>query len=157
MVKNTNAISSYLFGSIVTISDEEFYLVIGVAVFVLASYSILYKKLYLTIFDQQAARIMGINTRIINLFITFLTAIAVSISAKTIGSLIVSSILVIPSICAMQYTKTYKQTLLLSIGFSMIFVFLGLIISYYLDLKPGSVIVLISVFWLIISLIIKKK
>ena len=100
---------------------------------------------------------MGINVRLINIFITFLTAIAVSISAKTIGSLIVSSILVIPSICAMQYTKTYKATLLLSIGFSIIFVFSGLIISYYLDLKPGSVIVLISVVWLIISLFIKKK
>lgn len=157
MVKNTNTISSYLFGSIVTISDEEFYLVIGVAVFVLAVYMFLYKSLYLTIFDSQAAKIMGINVRAINLFITFLTAIAVSISAKTIGSLIVSSILVIPSISAMQYTKTYKATLILSIGFSIVFVFAGLIISYYLDLKPGSVIVLISVLWLIISLLIKKK
>lgn len=157
MVKNTNTISSYLFGSIVTISDQEFYLVIGVAIFVLAVYTILYKSLYLTIFDPQAAKIMGINTRIINLFITFLTAITVSISAKTIGSLIVSSILVIPSICAMQYTKTYKDTLFLSIGFSIVFVFLGLIISYYLDLKPGSVIVLISVIWLILSLVIKRK
>lgn len=157
MVKNTNAISSYLFGSIVTISDEEFYLVIGVAIFVLLAYMLLYKSLYLTIFDPQAAKITGINVRLINIFITFLTAIAVSISAKTIGSLIVSSILVIPSICAMQYAKTYKNTLILSIGFSIIFVFLGLIISYYLDLKPGSVIVLISVLWLIASLFIKKK
>ena len=157
MVKNTNAISSYLFGSIVTISEQEFYLVIGVAIFVIMAYISLYKSLYLTIFDPQAAKIMGINVKLVNIFITFLTAIAVSISAKTIGSLIVSSILVIPSISAMQYTKTYKATLLLSIGFSIIFVFLGLIISYYLDLKPGSVIVLISVVWLIISLFIKKK
>ena len=88
---------------------------------------------------------------------TFLSAIAISISAKTIGSLIVSSLLVLPSISAMQYTKTYKNTLIVSIIFSVIFVYLGLFISYALNLRPGSVIVLLSVVWLIISLIIKRK
>lgn len=157
MVKNTNSISSYLFGSIVTISDEEFYLVIAVSAFVLISYSLLYKSLYLSIFDQKAASILGINIKFINFCVTFLSAIAISISAKTIGSLIVSSLLVLPSISAMQYTKTYKNTLIVSIIFSVIFVYLGLFISYALNLRPGSVIVLLSVIWLIISLIIKRK
>lgn len=157
LVENTNSISSYLFGSIVTISDEEFYLVIGIAVFVLASFFILYDRLYLSVFDMKAARIMGINTKFINFTITFLSAIAISISAKTIGSLIVSSLLVIPSITAMQYAKSYKGTLVLSIIMSLAYVYGGLIISYYLDLRPGSVIVLIAVSFLIVSLAIKKK
>lgn len=86
-----------------------------------------------------------------------MAAIAVSISAKTIGSLIVSSILVIPVITAMQFMKTYKGTLILSIVFSIIFVYAGLFLSYQYNLKPGSVVVLISVAGLLISMFIKRK
>ncbi|MCT7787193.1 MAG: metal ABC transporter permease, partial [Lactobacillus iners] len=80
-----------------------------------------------------------------------------SISAKTIGSLIVSSLLVIPVVSAMQIARTYKKTLLLSILLSVAFVYTGLFISYFFNLKPGSVIVLISVIWLILTMIIKKN
>lgn len=90
-----NTISSYLFGSIVTISNLEFYLVIFVAAFVIGIYALIYKQMYLSIFDAKNAEIMQINIKFLNFLYTFLTAITVSIAAKTIGSLIVSSLLVI--------------------------------------------------------------
>ena len=157
LVKNASSISSYLFGSIVTISDGEFYLILAVSIFVILLYKIMYTRLFLSVFDIRNAKILGINTNFINFLITFLTAVTISLAARTIGSLIVSSLLVIPVICAMQYTKTYKKTLILSIIFSFIFVYAGLIISYFLNLKPGSVIVLLSVICLLISISIKTK
>ncbi|MFR4763671.1 MAG: metal ABC transporter permease, partial [Anaerococcus obesiensis] len=75
---------------------------------------------------------------------------------KTIGSLIVSSLLVIPSIMAIQICKSYKNSLILSIIFSLVFVFAGLMLSYIFNLRPGSVVVLIAVFSLILVLLIKK-
>lgn len=156
-ISNSNTINSYLFGSIVTISKEEFYLVIGVSIFILAVYSKIYNLLYLSVFDTKAAKILGINIKLINFIVTFLSAIAISISAKTIGSLIVSSLLVIPVICAMQLAKTYKRILVVAIILSIMFVYSGLIISYYYNLRPGSVIVLISVVTLVATLIINKK
>ncbi|UEA32016.1 metal ABC transporter permease [Granulicatella elegans] len=152
-----NTIASYLFGSIITISDSEFYLVIFISLIVLISYKLIYTKLYLLIFDAENANILGINNKTINFIITFLSAISISISAKTIGSLIVSSLLIIPCILAMQFCKTYKNTLIISIIFSICFIYAGLFISYYYDLKPGSVIVLISVITLLMTLIIKRK
>ena len=134
--KNSNSISSYLFGSIVTITDMEFYMVIGVSAGVVIVYKLIYNRLYLAVFDS---------------------AVAISISAKTIGSLIVSSLLVIPVICAMQFTRTYKQTLFTSIGLSIAFVYAGLIVSYIHNLKPGSVIVLIAVGVLITAMLFRKK
>lgn len=151
-----NQISAYLFGSIVTISNLEFYLIILVSAFVLIVYIIIYKQLYLTIFDQKAAEIMQINTKLINLIFTILTSITVSLAAKTIGSLIVSSLLVIPVISAMQISKTYKSTLFISMIFSIIFTYLGLVISYFYNLKPGSVIVLLSVLGLGLLMLLKK-
>lgn len=152
-----NTFSSYLFGSIVTISDGEFYLVIAIAALVVLVYSLIYKQLYLLVFDSKAAKVLGINQRLINVLFTCLSAVTISIAAKTIGSLIVSSILVLPVICAMQFTKTYKQTLFVSIGLSISYVYVGLLASYYFNLKPGSLIVLIAVVVLLLSMFIKHK
>lgn len=156
-IGNANAISSYLFGSIVTISDDEFYLVLIICTIVLIVYKIIYDRLYLLVFDAKVAPILGINVKIINFIFTFLSAIAISISAKTIGSLIVSSLLVIPVICAMQKARTYFTTLFLAIVLSILFVYTGLIISFYANLKPGSVIVLLAVSVLMLMMILNKN
>lgn len=156
-LSNTNSISSYLFGSIVTIGSLEYALVIGVSLLVLIGYKLIYDRLYLSVFDPDAASLMGINVRGLNLVFTILSAIAISVSARTIGSLIVSSLLVIPAITAMQYTKTYRSTLILSMLLSILFVVSGLILSYFYNLKPGSVIVMIAVVSLIVSLFFKRK
>lgn len=154
---SASSVSSYLFGSIVTITDSEFYMVIGISVFVILLYARIYNLIYLSVFDEKNAKILGINSKLINFSLTFLSAVAISVSAKTIGSLIVSSLLVIPVISAMQYTRTYKGTLLLSIAFSVISVYVGLFASYEFNLKPGSLIVIISVVLLIISLIKRRR
>lgn len=156
-LKNTNSISSYLFGSIITISDLEFYITIAISISVLLVYKIIYKKLYLIVFDKDNSKLLGINKKSVNFIFTFLCSIIISLSAKTIGSLIVSSLLVIPVISAMQYVKTYKASLFLSMFFSIVFIISGLLISFYFDLKPGSVIVLISVAFLLLSLAFKRN
>ncbi|MDO5100400.1 MAG: metal ABC transporter permease [Eubacteriales bacterium] len=154
---NGNAISSYLFGSIVTIGDDEFYLVVVVAAGVLVIYRLMYDRLYLCVFDPLGAELMGIRVKWMNFLFSFLSAVAISIAAKTIGSLIVSSLLVIPVICAMQLTRTYRQTLWLSIILSVLFIYAGLLVSYYGNLRPGSVIVLIAVGALLLILLCKRK
>lgn len=154
---NAASISSYLFGSIVTISNGEFYLILGVSSLVIIIYRLIYDRFYLCVFDLQSAKLMGINTKLIDFIFTILAAVAISLSAKTIGSLIVSSILVIPVITAMQLAKTYKETLILSIILSVIFVYAGLIISYIFNLKPGSVIVIIAVLALALTMLFNRN
>ncbi len=153
---SSNSISSYLFGSIVTIKDSEFYLVIGVSVAVLLIYGLIYRQLYLSVFDPGGAHILGIKVKLINLIFTFLSAVTISVSAGTIGSLIVSSLLVIPVITAMQLVRTYKRTLLTAIGLSVFSVYSGLLLSYFYNLKPGAVIVLIAVAALLLVLAGKR-
>ncbi|MDU5893629.1 MAG: metal ABC transporter permease, partial [Atopobium minutum] len=127
---NSNSISSYLFGSIVTIGDLEFYLVICVAFIVIVTYKLLYNRLYLSVFDPQSAPLLGINTNLMSFVFSFLVAITISIAAKTIGSLIVSSLLVVPTITAMQFSKTYCGTLGISMLVSLVAVYAGLYLSY---------------------------
>lgn len=154
---NSNSISSYLFGSIVTISDLELYLVIGIAALVAIAYRVLYDRLYLSVLDPEAALLLGIKAKTLSFVFSFMVAITISIAAKTIGSLIVSSLLVVPVIGAMQLGRTYKGTLGIAIIISLLSVYAGLIISYYYNLRPGAVIVLISVGILIAVLLLKKR
>ena len=64
--------------------------------------------------------------------------------------------MVVPVACAMKFAKSYKQTVLLSILFAVIFTIIGLSLSYYMGLKPGGTIVLCGVVFLILTLIIKR-
>lgn len=156
-VKGGNAIGSYLFGSIITINDEEFLVILLTCLVVLVAYKLLFQRIFIVIFNPKSAQLLGINTGAINLLMTLLSAIAIALSAKAIGSLIVSSLLVIPVMIAMRFTSTYKKTLIVSMILSVLFIYLGLIVSYYFNLKSGSVIVVLAVIGLVMSMCIKKK
>ena len=114
-----------------------------------------YSEMYIA-FDEEGARMVGIPVKAVNFIFTILTAFTVSIAARTVGALIVSSMMVVPVACAMKFAKSYKQTVLLSILFAVIFTIIGLSLSYYMGLKPGGTIVLCGVVFLILTLIIKR-
>jgi len=116
----------------------------------------LYKELFYIALDERAARLAGIPVGAINFIFTILTAVTVSVAARTVGALIVSSLMVVPVACAMQFGKSYKQTVVYSVLFAVIFTIAGLFLSYYLRLKPGGTIVLIGVLFFIVILLLKK-
>ena len=115
----------------------------------------LYKELFYLALDERAARMSGIPVGIINSVFTVLIAVTVSIAARTVGALIVSSMMVVPVACGMQLGRSYKQTVLWSIAFAEGFTVGGLFLSYYVGLKPGGTIVLLGVACLLLLLILK--
>lgn len=153
---NSAGFTSFLFGSIVAITDFELYLVVGLAVAVMLVFLFLYKELMYIAFDEDGARLVGIPVKSVNFIFTILTALTVSIASRTVGALIVSSIMVIPVACAMRFAKSYKSTIILSILFAVVFTIIGLVLSYYVGLKPGGTIVLAGVITLIVTMIVKK-
>ncbi|HBG76567.1 MAG TPA: metal ABC transporter permease, partial [Clostridiales bacterium] len=155
-VKNAANFNSFLFGSIVAISDFEMILVVCISCAVLLTFLLLYKELFYIALDEQSARLAGIPVKSINFIFTILTAVTVSIAARTVGALIVSSLMVVPVACGMQVGKSYKQTVVYSILFAVSFTIAGLFLSYYLRLKPGGTIVLIGVLCLVALLLIKR-
>lgn len=148
-IEDGAAFNSFLFGSIVAIMDTEVMLVILVTVIVVAVFFLLYKELMFITFDEQGAVLAGVPVRKINFVITLLTAITVSVAARSVGALMVSSLMVIPVACAMQIANSYKKTVVYAVLFAIGFTVFGLILSYYFNLKPGGTIVLIGVVVLI--------
>ena len=82
-------------------------------------------------------------------------SITVAIGAKVVGSLVVSSMIVLPTAIAMQFKRGYKETLIISTVISVVCMIAGLTISYYVDWAPGATIVLITVSLLVLAFLIK--
>lgn len=154
-VSNSANFNSFLFGSIVAISDFEQLLVIIVSAVVFIGFILLYKELFYIALDEASARLAGVPVKLVNFIFTLLTAITVSVAARTVGALVVSSLMVVPTACAMQLARSYRQTISLSVLFAVIFTMSGLFLSYYADLRPGGTIVLIGVVILIIIILAK--
>lgn len=156
-VKSAADFNSFLFGSIVAITDGELWLVVIVSVLVILAFVLFYKELMYISFDEKSARLAGVPVRRINFLVTLLTAVTVSVAARSVGALIVSSLMVIPVACAMQLAGSYKQTVIYSVIFAVLFTVAGLTLSYYLSLKPGGTIVLIGVAVLLPLLAVKRQ
>lgn len=152
-VKNSVNFNSFLFGSIVAISDSELYSVSFVTALILGVLLIFRKGIFYILMDEQGARLSGVPVNLINFTITVLTALTVSVASRTVGALIVSSMMVIPVVCAMQVGKSFRSSLLFAIFFSTLSTVSGIIISYYARLKPGGTIVLVGIFILILLLL----
>jgi len=145
--------NSFLFGSIVAISDLEMLLVCAVSAVVLAVSVLLYKELFCVCFDERLARLAGVPVSLVNLLFVILTALTVSVAARTVGALVVSSMMVVPVACGMQVGRSYRDTLIASVLFAMGFTVTGLFISYYAKLASGGTIVLTGVAALLLLLL----
>lgn len=156
-IEDGAAFNSFLFGSIVAITDTEVWMVVIVTVIVVVTFLVLYKELMFITFDEQGAVLAGLPVKKINFVITLLTAITVSVAARSVGALIVSSLMVIPVACAMQISNSYKKTVIYSVLFAVVFTVVGLVLSYYFNLKPGGTIVLTGVVVLIPLMVARKR
>ena len=148
--------NSFLFGSIVTVTNGEFALIILLSIFVIVSSIILYHSLFSITFDEENAGLSKLPTDFINLSFSVLTAVVVSLAAKTVGALIISSLIVIPVACAMLVAKSYKKCMIISVLFAVFFTMTGLTITLFVDLKPGGTMSIIAVLTLLILLPFSK-
>lgn len=148
--------NSFLFGSLVAVSNFELYFVISLTVFVLLVYTLLYKELFYICFDEKGAKLAGIRVKAVSAVFTLITAITISVAARTAGTLIVSSLMVLPFATAMLFKQSYFRTLIISMFFGMFNCSVGLFLSFYQYLSTGGTIVLVSVASLTVVALIRS-
>ncbi|MEK6645847.1 MAG: metal ABC transporter permease [Candidatus Firestonebacteria bacterium] len=147
---------SYLFGNILAISTTEVILSIILSFLVLAVLYFFYWDLFSATFDEEYAKTTGIKTNSINTLLTLLTAITVILSVKMVGVMLVSALLILPAVTALQLAKGFKTAIIFAAVFSLISVISGITLSFFLDLPTGATIVMINVFFFGFVLIYKK-
>lgn len=150
-------LNSFMFGSVVAVSDFDMVFTAVLSIAAVAAAMLLYRELFYTAFDEEAAELAGVPVKTVNMIIMLLTAVTVSAASRIVGALMVSSLLVIPTACAILAAKSYRGTMILSVIFAELFTICGLFASFYLDVKPGGSIVLIGVAVLVVMLIFSKR
>ncbi|HEY4707133.1 MAG TPA: metal ABC transporter permease [Thermodesulfobacteriota bacterium] len=147
---------SYLFGSISTIGPVDLYMLGAVFVCELLAIVLLYKEFFLVSIDEEFAEAGGVKARRLNLLIVVLAAVTISLSMRIVGILLIGALMVIPVVSAKQFGLSFRNTIILSILFSLVSVISGLFLSYYMDLASGGTIVLIALVIFLLSLILNR-
>ncbi len=149
-------IFSFLFGSILLVSLQNALLILGLCGAILVIILLLYRKLVYTTFSEEQAKVSGIPVEKLNYLFVVIAAIAVVISMQLVGILLTSSLIVVPNVTAILFSRGFKQTAILSMSFAVFSAVVGILSSYVLNVAPGGMIVLISIIIFAVSLGIKS-
>lgn len=149
-------VGDYMFGSIFAInkSDVIFSLVLSIVVIVL--YVFFYNKIFAITFDETYAKATGVNVGFYKMLLALLTAVTIVIGMRIMGTLLISSLTVFPSLTAMRVSRKFKSVILLSSIISVICFILGIIVSFNWDLPAGASIVITNLGAFIIFATIEK-
>ncbi|WP_010647394.1 metal ABC transporter permease [Oceanobacillus massiliensis] len=147
---------NYLFGSVSAVSLNDFYMILGISIFIVLIVAVFYKELFTLSFDEEHATISGLHAKRIHLLFIILTALVIAASIRIVGVLLVSALMTLPVAASMRLAKGFKQMMFLSILFGELSVIIGLVSGYYLSIPPGGTIVMVSIIILLLAICIKR-
>jgi zinc transport system permease protein len=148
--QSATTLQQYLFGSITTISTNDVWVTIALAVVVVGVCVGLAPQLFAVSQDQEFARVAGLNVRAYNIMVAVLAAVSVTVAMRTVGLLLVSALMVVPVATAQQVTRSFRSTLFAAMALGIGASLGGLLLAAYApaeaSVAPGPTIVLLSLF-----------
>lgn len=146
---------SYLFGNILLLSKTDMYMVIGLNILVLTVIFLFYNRFLALCFDEEYARLRGVQTPWFYLLLLCLTALTIVVLIRIVGIVMVIALLTLPSAIAGNFARGMRQMMVVSVLLCMVFVTAGLGTSFTLDLPTGPVIIMIAaIFYLLILIVL---
>lgn len=149
-------IQNFMFGSILAISYEEVFISIFLFILISLFFIFFYKKIFLITFDYNFAISTGVNVNLYKNVISTLTAVTIVIGMRIVGSLLISSLFVIPCVISLLFSNSFKVFIFSSLFISLINFLISIFLSYFFSLPTGALIVLINFLVLVLVLIITK-
>ena len=142
----TQSFDAALFGNILGVTWDEVAVVAGITVLVAAVILVAYKQLLFTTFDAEVAQVYGVRTQWIDTLFALALAAAIIASMQVLGVTLIAAALVIPAITARLLTDSFNRIIFLSVGIGMLTGFVGMYLSFYVDVASGASIVLAQAF-----------
>ncbi len=148
-------IFSYLFGSVLAMSEFDFMLAIILSLSILGIFIIFYNRIFLITYNEEYARSLGINTTFYSGIISILTAFIVVIGMRITGTLLISGIIILPAICARNFNGGFLKLIIISGVIAFLTFIAGIILSLMFNTPSGAAIILVNIILLIIIKIIR--
>ncbi|MFB8613526.1 metal ABC transporter permease [Enterococcus gallinarum] len=153
---SATSIQSYLFGSIVTITQDQVWFLgfLFLAVFVL--FFLFKRPMYVLTFDEDTAHVDRLTVRIMSMLFNVLTGIAIAMMIPIAGALLISAIMVLPAAISMRLGKSFNAVILISVLIGLFGMLSGLTSSFYLDTPPGATITLVFIGLFLVINVVKR-
>lgn len=148
---------SYLFGSILSVSNEDLWVMGGFGAVGMVLLLAFFKELYFIAFDEEVARASGIRVVWLNFMLVSVIAVIIALSIRVVGTLLIGALMVIPPVAAIRFGMGFYPTTLLSVVIALISVVVGLSASYLFSLPSGAAIVLCLLCIFIIALVVNRR
>ncbi|HEV8226826.1 MAG TPA: metal ABC transporter permease [Methylomirabilota bacterium] len=131
-----------LFGSILTVSPADVWLISALGALVVATILLSYRRLFAITLHEDLARTSGVPVTVLNLMLTLLTALTTVVAMRMVGVLLVSAMIVIPTLTGFSLGKSFRRATTVAIVVALAAVGIGLTAAYYLSLAAGGAVVL---------------
>ena len=143
-INGTNIdLKQYMFGSILAVGQSDIVISIILTVLVLGVYILFYNKIFAVTFDESFAKATGVRTSVYNIAVSILTAVTVVVGMRMLGTLLISALIIFPSLTSMRVCRRFKTVVISSVIISVLCVVAGLFTSFYFDNIPvGATIVI---------------
>lgn len=152
----TNDVSHYMFGSILALNKTDVILCVVTAVIVIAAFLLLYHRIFAVTFDQNFSKATGIPVHLYNMVIAALIAITVVMGMMLMGTLLISSLIVVPTLSAMRLCRSFRAVVLSAVCISVCCFIIGFFTAIALDFTPGASVVVTNVIFYLICCMIGK-
>lgn len=137
-------VGSYMFGSIVAVNKSDVTVSIILSVVVILLYALMYKTVFSVTFDESFAKATGTKVSFYNTVIALLTAVTIVVGMRLMGAILISSLLIFPSLTAMRFFRSFRGVVLCSAVVSTLSFFLGFVAAYRFDLPTGASVVAVN-------------
>lgn len=138
-------LNSFLFGNVLTISTADLWTFAIFAGLLVAFMSAFYRPIVACAFDRDFARIMGLPVRFITYTMTAFVAVAIVLTIKLVGVMLLMSMFVLPQLVAEMFTNRFGTMIGLSVAVSLTCCVSGLLLSAAIDVPSSALIVMIMV------------
>ncbi|WP_405730347.1 metal ABC transporter permease [Streptomyces sp. NBC_01537] len=138
-------LTTYLFGSITTVSPSDVTAICVLAGFVVLVTFGLRRQLFAVCQDEEFARVTGLPVRALNLLVAVTAAVTVTVAMRVVGLLLVSALMVVPVAAAQQLTRSFVMTMSVAVAIGVTVALSGTVTSYYVDVPSGASIVLLAI------------
>lgn len=143
--QGAGGLSSFLFGSLTSVTPSDIVVIVVLAVLMLVLMIGLAPRLFAVSVDEEYSRVLGLNVRVLNLLIVVLAAVAITISMRTVGLLLISALMVIPVAAAQQCFVSFRNAFFGAMGIGVVSALLGTFASFFFDTATGATIVVTAI------------
>ncbi|SDT67337.1 metal ABC transporter permease [Actinoplanes derwentensis] len=141
---SSTSLMQYLFGSLLTTSAEDLWVIGGLGAVVVAAMLVFRPALFALCNDEEYAKVSGLPVRTLNIMLAVTTALTVTIAMRTVGLLLVSALMVVPVAAAQQVTRGFRSTMTLGMLIGVGAAGAGVLVSAEADTAPGATTVLLA-------------